>query len=75
MDGGVEGGMNGGTLPVPLEVPWQPLSDSERAILASMVQGKEMPYPGLTAQPLTTTQIDTLSAWIAQGATIPAGCP
>jgi hypothetical protein len=74
-EGGVEGGMSGGTLPVPLEVPWQPLSSSERAILAGMVQGREMPYPGPTAQPLTTVQLETLSAWIAQGATIPAGCP
>jgi hypothetical protein len=66
---------DGGVLPEPLDVRWEPLSSSDRALLAGMVQGKEMPYPGGSAQPLTTSQIDMLSAWIAQGATIPTGCP
>ncbi len=62
----------------PSPVQWQPLSDSERAILGNYVNGREMPYPG-TPSPavsdgLSTQQIETLSVWIAQGAGVSDAC-
>jgi hypothetical protein len=65
----------GASLPQAFQVPWEPLSDSERSILTDLVPGNQMPYPGASAQPLTVAQLDTLSAWIAQGATLPSACP
>ncbi|MGH7296617.1 MAG: hypothetical protein ACRELB_16885, partial [Polyangiaceae bacterium] len=53
---------------------WAPLSDDERATLANVVPGREMPYPvdpsvgGTSATSLTADELDTVSTWIAQGA-------
>lgn len=63
----------------PFPVAWQPLTDGERAILASYVSGREMPFPtpvsaNTSATPLTIAQMETLSLWIAQGAIVPAAC-
>jgi hypothetical protein len=61
-------------------VCWQPLSPGERATLANLVQGREMPYPtvwdALPAPGLSIQQLENVSLWIEQGASIPpAGCP
>jgi len=63
-------------------VAWQPLSDAERATLASFVPGREMPYPanpsaplGTDTSPLTLQELEDVSLWIAQGAPLPATCP
>jgi hypothetical protein len=61
---------------------WSLLSDDERATLSNYVQGREMPYPGdpsasldSATSPLTGDELDTVSAWIQQGAGIPgSGC-
>jgi hypothetical protein len=67
----------------PLVKPaWSPLSDDERTTLSSYVQGREMPYPAdpsasldSATAPLTWDELDTVSTWIQQGASIPAaGC-
>lgn len=58
-------------------VPWTPISDSERATLAGYIPGREMPYPtdpnaplaGATA-PLTVDELDLVSEWILQGASV-----
>jgi hypothetical protein len=59
-----------------------PLSDTERATLASLVPGREMPFPTVPSAPLdkvgsqlTIAQLETLSQWIAAGASVPASCP
>jgi len=58
----------------------QPLSDAERARLASLIPGREMPFPNgnatLTDQSLALTvpELELLSLWIAQGAPMPASC-
>jgi hypothetical protein len=60
-------------------VNWQPLSTSERANLANLVPGREMPFPSnlnLDAGPGTGSSINELeriSLWITQGAPIPPG--
>jgi hypothetical protein len=69
----------------PLVTPaWTQLSESERETLSSYVPGREMPYPADPSAPLDGTaqpflsgdDRDTVSAWILQGAAIPAGgCP
>jgi hypothetical protein len=58
-----------------------PLSDSERAILASLVPGREMPFPANPAAPLTAAgaqltvaQLELVSTWIAQGAVVSPSC-
>lgn len=60
----------------------QALSDDERARLASLIPGREMPYPNdpaaaLTANTLALTvpELELVSLWIAQGAPLPASCP
>jgi hypothetical protein len=62
----------------PFDVQWQPLSDGERAILGNYVTGREMPYPATPSSTvsygLSTADMETISLWIAQGATIPAAC-
>lgn len=67
---------------VPLyPIAWTPLSDSERAVLANYVPGREMPYPsepGLMPEAgagLSTQDMETLSLWIAQGAQFQGACP
>jgi hypothetical protein len=63
----------------PFPVQWQPLSDAERTVLGNYVTGREMPYPATPSATvsagLSTEQMETLSVWIAQGATVPASCP
>jgi hypothetical protein len=58
----------------PGSVQWTPLSDSERAILGNYVDGREMPYPAspaaTTLSGLSSEQMETLSLWIAQGASL-----
>jgi hypothetical protein len=63
-------------------VEWRPLSDEERATLASFVPGREMPYPygssgfaGTSPSPLTLQDLENVSRWIAQGARLPPSCP
>jgi hypothetical protein len=58
------------------------LSTRERAILASLIPGREMPFPTNPAAPLTAAgaqltieQLETVSSWIAEGAVVPASCP
>jgi hypothetical protein len=67
----------------PLVTPaWSPISDDERATLANYIPGREMPYPAdptapldQATTPLTADELDTVGAWIQQGASIPAaGC-
>jgi hypothetical protein len=73
-----------GTLAPPptqrLAVPWSPLADSERATLADLIPGREMPYPkdpnavsGTYADPTTLSadDMETISLWILQGAPLP----
>ena len=57
-----------------------PLSATERATLASLVPGREMPYPGvpstsLSPLGLTIEQLETISQWIATGAQTALSCP
>lgn len=59
-----------------------PLSATERATLASLVPGREMPFPGNPSAPLDTPgtqltidQLETISQWIAAGAQTPSSCP
>lgn len=70
---------DGGAAVGPSPVQWQPLSESERSVLANLVPGREMPYPATpttaTATGLSATDMETISLWIAQGATVPAACP
>ena len=63
-------------------VTWQAMSEAEREVLSGLVQGREMPYPSDPAAPLdaSTTalsldQLETISQWIGQGASVPASCP
>jgi hypothetical protein len=61
-------------------VCWQPITSSERAALAALIPGREMPYPTTWDASLATgVSIDSLeriSLWIAQGASVPSGgCP
>jgi hypothetical protein len=63
---------------------WTVMSDSERATLSNYILGREMPYPSdpslvpsgsASPTPLTADELDTVSAWVLQGAAIPqAGC-
>ncbi len=62
-----------------------PITTSERAILSNYILGQSMPYPTPSMQEpstnptaagvLTEGDLERLSLWIAQGATIPASCP
>jgi hypothetical protein len=63
----------------PFPVAWVPLSDGERAILASYVSGREMPFPtpartDTGVSPLSVSQMETMSRWIAEGAIVPSAC-
>jgi hypothetical protein len=49
-----------------------PLSDSERATLATYVYGQQMPYPDVP--PLDDDAVQRLRAWITQGAVV-TDCP
>jgi hypothetical protein len=79
--GGSPPPVSGGT-PLPTSVysmPWDPLSDGERATLASLIPGREMPLPSLVGpQPnpngLPVDSLERLSLWIAQGAPL-SNCP
>lgn len=66
-----------GVTPLPTSVyavPWNPLSDGERATLASLIPGREMPLPQPISSPapnpngLPLDSLERLSLWIAQGA-------
>ena len=64
----------------PHDVPWTPLSDGERSTLAGIIPGREMPFPvdpsaslgdsTNTAANLTVDELETVSLWIQQGATV-----
>jgi hypothetical protein len=54
-------------------VMWQPLSDAERATLAGLIPGREMPFPGSPNAPLnqadntlTLDELELVSNWIGQ---------
>lgn len=62
------------------------LSVAERARLANLIPGREMPYPNTDVPPsptgpppnpaaLTLNQLELMSFWIAQGAAVEAACP
>lgn len=69
-----------GGVPNNYAVAWQPLTPDERARLASLIPGREMPYPSLkeTAETnsiaLADGYYEDLSLWIAQGAHV-TQCP
>jgi hypothetical protein len=61
----------------------QDMTPEERARLSDMIIGREMPYPaspaaGVNPQGLSLGQLETLNAWISEGAPLPqdidAGC-
>jgi hypothetical protein len=64
------------------QLPAKPITDDERARLAELVLGREMPYPlnlpagtqtpagEETTLPLTFDELERLRAWIAQGAKV-----
>jgi len=60
---------------------WGDMSESERATLANMVQGREMPFPsdpsaplgiGMATEPLTLDELETVNDWILEGAPVNA---
>jgi hypothetical protein len=62
------------------QAAWAPLPNSERAALAAVVPGREMPYPVDPSSPLdqaagnlTVDELERLSRWIAQPR--PSGTP
>jgi hypothetical protein len=55
-------------------IPWQGISDAERASLSNYILGREMPFPP-SFPPLTLDDMERLSLWITQGAGAPATCP
>jgi hypothetical protein len=59
--------------------PWEDMSPTERATLANMVQGREMPFPsdpsapmGQALEPLTLDELELVSNWILEGAPVNA---
>ncbi len=60
-----------------VNAPTSPVSLDERTRLGDYVLGHAMPLPGGTTPPvnLTESQLESLSAWIAQGALVPPSCP
>ena len=62
--------------------PWEDMSPSERANLANMVQGREMPFPLNPAaqlyaappaiDPLTLDELEAMSFWMLEGAPVNA---
>jgi hypothetical protein len=61
-------------------VCWQPISSGERAALAGLIPGREMPYPTVWDASLATgvsiDSMERISLWIAQGASVRSGtCP
>jgi hypothetical protein len=88
-DAGADGG-GGNATPVDLStlhgIAWQPLSDGERATLADLVPGREMPFPGDPGKPassaqgtLTIAELERVSQWITQTKAttplVPSSCP
>jgi hypothetical protein len=79
---GSGGSLPTGAAPLPsvYSFTWAPLSDVERATLASMIPGREMPlfstnldlYPNPNGLPVDS--LERLSLWMAQGAPL-ASCP
>lgn len=61
-------------LPNVYALTWTPLSGTERATLASLIPGREMPLPSPVGSPtpnpsgLPVDSLERLSLWIAQGA-------
>lgn len=58
---------------------WGDLSADERATLANMVQGREMPFPsdpsaqpGAALEPLTLDELELVNDWILEGAPVNA---
>jgi len=60
---------------------WGDMSDSERATLANMVPGREMPFPsnpsaslgiGMATEPLTLDELEIMNDWILEGAPVNA---
>jgi Bacterial Ig-like domain len=74
---------DGGTPLQPYSVQPYDFTDGERQALASLIPGREMPFPvnphQVTAPPdssgMTFDQMEKLSLWIAQGAQVPDSCP
>jgi hypothetical protein len=75
--------MDGGIIPCfnPHSEPWQPISESERAVLANYVIGREMPFPqsdpniddaSAPVGTLTTQMLEALSYWMLEGAPVPS---
>lgn len=59
--------------------PWGDMSASERATLANMVPGREMPFPsdpgaqpGQALEPLTLDELEEMSNWMLEGAPVSA---
>jgi hypothetical protein len=87
--GTADGGMEDGGAPAPVVVPpvdvsgtYAPLalqapSPAERAVLSNYIQGRQMPFPPAPdpalIPPLTVSQLERMSLWIAQGA-VSASC-
>jgi hypothetical protein len=67
------------------DVSWAPLSDAERATLAGIIPGREMPFPANPsaalddptniAANLTQYELELVSLWIQQGAVVPSCSP
>ncbi len=59
------------------QLGWQGMSNLERTILSNYILGREMPFPSTppVSPALTLDQMERLSLWMAQGATVPANCP
>ncbi len=58
-------------------VQWMPLSDNERGVLSSLIPGREMPFPQdpkAVGTSLSLEQLEAISLWIAQGASVPDAC-
>jgi hypothetical protein len=81
-DAGCYVGPDAGTLH---DVTWAPLADSERATLAGMIPGREMPFPvdpsaalddpTNIAANLTLDELEIVSLWIQQGAPVDTCSP
>jgi hypothetical protein len=62
-----------------LAVSWNVLSAPEQATLSDFISGREMPFPqvptppsqGPSISPLTADDMETVSLWILQGASVP----
>jgi hypothetical protein len=69
--------VSGAFAPLALQAP----SAAERAVLSNYILGRQMPFPAATgsasigATPLTLSQFERISLWIAQGAVSAPSCP